>query len=323
MALQVGLGTSKIFLIIGASVAGSILLKNGSLTDFLQDTYKVFWKHLNKEGDQPKGNSVDASLIAQVTRLRQELSRLAAERSTVTVITGSSKRNGIFTSLAIPAFIIGAAGYGYLRWKGFCISDLMYVTRRSMSNAVTTVSKQMEQVSTALTATKQQLSSKLEHLSSNLDQSIEMQEALKDQVEVVHCGVSRVGLEIETVQRLMEGLEGKIHRIESKQDIATKGIVFLCSFVQQLHGVQQPEALQVPNRPHLGRSPLAFGNERSALPFGSSDVRGLQFFSQALQPSTAEVQNEGGASNSSPASRLHRTATFSVGSMRSSVLPGP
>lgn len=316
MALHAGLATSKILLIAGAGVVGSILLKNGSLSDFLDDTYKVLVKHL-KNGNEVSGqNSVDSNLLAQLNILRKELSHLASERSSVTVVTGSRKANGAFVSVTIPALIIGATGYGYLRWKGFSLSDFMYVTRRNMSNAVASVSKKFEHVSTTLSATKRHLTSRLEHLSGNLDQSIEQQAELKNDVVQVRGDVTRYGLEIETVQRLVQTLGLKIDSIENKQDIANSGVIFLCNFVEGMHVTQQREVLQGMRRPQL---------ERASSSFGSTGLKELQSLSHTLESpnSTTEVtvqnQVDAATSTNGPSPRLQRnlSSTFSTGLTRS------
>lgn len=314
MALQTGLATSKILLIVGASVAGSILVKNGSLSDFLDDTYKVLMKHLKNESEHSRQISVDPNLLAQLNRLRQELSHLASERSSsITLVSASSKSSGSFVSVAVPALLIGATGYGYMRWRGYSLSDFMYVTKRSMSNAVASVSKQFEQVSTALTATKIHLTSRLEHLSSNFDQNMELQGELKNEVSAVRGDVARYGLEIETVQRLVQTLGVKIDTIENKQDLANHGVIYLCNFVEKMHHVSQPpEAIQGVHRPRL---------ERGA----SSGLKELHSISNALEPvdSRAEIVNESGdfttsSSSRGPSPRLQRnfTATFSTGLAR-------
>lgn len=312
MALQTGLATSKILLIVGASLAGSILVKNGSLSDFLDDTYKVLVKHLKKESEHFRQTSVDPNLLAQLNRLRQELSHLASERSSsITLVSASSKSSGSFVSVAVPALLIGATGYGYMRWRGFSLSDFMYVTKRSMSNAVASVSKQLEQVSTALMATKGHLTSRLEHLSSNLDQNMELQGELKNEVSGVRGDVARYGLEIETVQRLVQTLGVKIDTIENKQDLANHGVIYLCNFVEKMHVSQLPEAIQGVHRPRL---------ERGA----SSGLKELHSISNALESvdSRAEIVNEGGdfttSSSRGPSPRLQRnlTATFSTGLAR-------
>ena len=97
-----------------------------------------------------------------------------------------------------------------------------------MSNAVANVSKQLETVSTALQATKRQLTAKLENVTRTLNDSVAMQGLIKDKVTEVRGEVERATVEIEEVQRLVLGLEGKIDEVQGKQDIANQGIILLC-----------------------------------------------------------------------------------------------
>lgn len=325
MALQVGLATSKILLIIGASIGGSILIQNGSLSDFLGDSYKVLVKHLKNDTEHSHQSSVDPNLLAQLSRLRQELSSLASERSSsITLVSGNSRSNGSFLNVAVPALLVGATGYGYMRWKGLSLSDFMYVTRCSMSNAVASVSKQFEQVSAALTATKRHLTAKLEHLSGNLDQNMELQEELKNEVSLVREDVEKYGLEIETVQRLVQSLGVKIDTIESKQDMANMGVVYLCNFVETMQITQSPESIQGMHRPRLAS-------------LGSVGLKDLQSISNALESAdaSAEISTSSGSSDivvsspssdiatssnskgTSPSLQRRFTASFSAGFTRS------
>ncbi|PWZ05109.1 hypothetical protein Zm00014a_017526 [Zea mays] len=47
----------------------------------------------------------------------------------------------------ITAVIIGAIGYLFIRWKGWKLSDMMFVTKRGLSDACNVVGKQVDQVS--------------------------------------------------------------------------------------------------------------------------------------------------------------------------------
>ncbi|KAI5084169.1 hypothetical protein GOP47_0000338 [Adiantum capillus-veneris] len=302
-----------------SGVAGSILAQNGSLTDFFDDTYKVLVKHLKNDGEHTKQSSVDSNLLAQLNRLRQELSTLASERSSsITVVSGSSRTNGSIVSYAVPALLLGVTGYGYMRWKGLSFSDFMYVTRRSMSDAVSSVSKQLEQVSTALQATKRHLTSRLEHLSGNLDQNMELQEELKNEVSLVRGDVEKYGLEIETVQRLVQTLGVKIDTIENKQDMANTGVIYLCNFVEKMQISQPSEAVQGLHKPRL---------DRGGSSTGSIGFKYLQSLSNTLESADAHAESlvsKGGseiatvssAKNLSP-SLQRKFPSFSAGLTRS------
>ncbi|KAH7424469.1 hypothetical protein KP509_11G010300 [Ceratopteris richardii] len=282
MILQAALGASKVLLILGAGVAGSILVQNGNLSDFVNDTYKVLMKHLKHDSGPKQQSSVDPNLLAQLSKLKQELSSLSAQRSSVTIVSGSSRPSSIVISIGVPALVIGTAGYGYMCLRGLSLSDLMYVTKHSMSEAVSAVSRQLEQVTSALSATKRQLNSRIDTLTSNLDENVELQRELKDEVGSLRGDIARYGLEIETVQRIVQSLGVKIDSIESKQvffsfslksevvwrammelcgyaddceytwqDLANTGVIYLCNFVEGWQTSQQPAALQVFLRRHL------------------------------------------------------------------------
>lgn len=182
-------------------------------------------KYLTNEGEGSGGDT--SALAAQVQRLTQELRQFASASRNVTVVNGSSNGTN-YSSLVLPAMTIGAVGYGYMWWRGLRWTDFMYVTRKHMSNAVANVSKQLETVSTALQATKRQLTAKLENVTRTLNDSVAMQGLIKDKVTEVRGEVERATVEIEEVQRLVLGLEGKIDEVQGKQDIANQGIILLC-----------------------------------------------------------------------------------------------
>ncbi|PPD70562.1 hypothetical protein GOBAR_DD32563 [Gossypium barbadense] len=139
MAMQTGVGFSKILILAGAGYTGTILLKNGKLSDMLGEL-----QGLEKTGDQSDDSD---ALLAQVRRLSTEIRQLASARQ-ITVLNGDS---GVkLTSLVIPAATLGALGYGYMWWKGISFSDLFWVTKRNMALAVENLTKHLDSVSDAL-----------------------------------------------------------------------------------------------------------------------------------------------------------------------------
>lgn len=186
---------------------------------------QVVSKHLSEE-EVGSGGGDNSALAVQVQRLTQELRHYASSSGSVTVVNAGSSTN--YSSLVLPVATLGLVGYGYFKWKGLKWSDFMYVTRKHMSNAVANVSKQLETVSTALQATKRQLTAKLEGVTKTLDESVVLQGLIRNQVTEVQSEVERANGEIEEVQRLVLGLEGKIDEVQANQEIANQGIVLLC-----------------------------------------------------------------------------------------------
>lgn len=285
MALPIG----KLAIVVGAGIAGSVLVNEGRISkvsDFFSGAFKVVLRHLKEDESQLKEASDDNSLMAQVNSLRQELKMLASSRS-ITVVTGNSQSGT--TAYAVPVIVIGVAGYGYIWWKGWKLSDMMFATRRSLSEACASVGKQLEQVSTSITAAKRHLSSRIDCVDNSLDQCAELNAATKDEVYQLSGDLKHVGFDVESVQRAVQGLEFKIGRIEGKQDLTNQGVYHLCQFVHKLEERKQAELIQVSSRskPALentksvsnafsghqassSSSPLAIEPAASALGSGSS-----------------------------------------------------
>ncbi|GFZ00127.1 GRIP/coiled-coil protein, putative [Actinidia rufa] len=206
MAMQSGIGFSKIVILVGAGYTSTILLKNGKLSDVLGELQSLL-KGLEKNGEssQADGDHSDA-IASQVRRLAMEVRQLASARQ-ITVLNGSSGQLGNITNLIVPATALGALGYGYMWWKGLSFSDLMYVTKRNMANAVSNLTKHLEHVSEALAATKRHLTQRIENLDGKMDQQVELSKLIKNEVTDVRADLSQVGYDLDSLQRMVSGLE--------------------------------------------------------------------------------------------------------------------
>lgn len=162
----------------------------------------------------------------QVRRLAMEVRQLASSRQ-ITVLNGGSSGN--VTSLVVPVAALGAVGYGYMWWKGFSFSDLMYVTKQNMSNAVSNLTKHLEQVSDALAAAKKHLTQRIENLDGKMDQQVEISKLIKSEVTDVRGDISQIGYDLDSLNRMVSGLNGKIMTLEEKQDLTNLGVWYLCN----------------------------------------------------------------------------------------------
>uniref|UniRef100_A0A2P2JD76 DUF1664 domain-containing protein n=1 Tax=Rhizophora mucronata TaxID=61149 RepID=A0A2P2JD76_RHIMU len=57
-------------------------------------------------------------------------------------------------------------------WKGWSFSDVMFVTKKNMANAVSNVTKQLENLSETLASTKRHLTKRLESLDYKMEEQI-------------------------------------------------------------------------------------------------------------------------------------------------------
>uniref|UniRef100_A0A2N9EBH3 CCHC-type domain-containing protein n=1 Tax=Fagus sylvatica TaxID=28930 RepID=A0A2N9EBH3_FAGSY len=241
MALQTGMGLSRILILVGAGYTSTIMIKNGKFSDLLGEIQSLM-KGLEKSRDQAEGDDVSDAIAAQVRRLAMEVRQLANTRQ-ITVLNGSNGQIGNVTSLLVPAATLGALGYGYMWWKGLSFSDLMYVTKRNMASAVTNLTKHLENVSEALAATKRHLTQRIANLDDKMEKQNEMSKLIKNDVAEVQKSLSDIGYDLNDLQRLVAGLDGKIGTLEDKQDIANLGVLYLCNFVDGKKGIM-PEVLK-------------------------------------------------------------------------------
>lgn len=214
-------------------------MKNRKLSEIIGDIQSFVAKQ-EKKGENGESDMSDV-IATQVKRLAMEVKQLAAARQ-ITVLNGNSGGNA--TALIIPAAVLGTVGYGYMWWKGVSFSDLMYVTKKSMSTAVSSLTKHLEHVSDALAATKRHLTQRIENLDGKLDDQIEVSKSIKTEVTGVRTELSDIGYDLDTIHALVSGLNGKIMTLEDKQDFANSGILFLVDCVNG-ERVASPQMLQV------------------------------------------------------------------------------
>ncbi|TMW91712.1 hypothetical protein EJD97_013989 [Solanum chilense] len=237
MAMHAGVGLTKIVFIVGAGYTGTLLFKNGKLSDVIGELQNLV-KSYEKTGESDGGES--DVIAAQVRRLAMEVRQLASARS-ITVLNGSSSGN--WTSLVMPAAAAGALGYGYMWWKGLSFSDLMYVTKKNMATAVSNLTKHLDNVSEALAATKRHLTQRIENVDGKLDEQMEMSKLIRSEVNDVHGDLSQIGFDLDQLNRMVSGLDGKLLSLEGKQDLANAGVMYLCNFING-KTVKMPETLQ-------------------------------------------------------------------------------
>ncbi|KAI4304901.1 hypothetical protein MLD38_040359 [Melastoma candidum] len=224
MALPIG----KLAILIGAGFVGSVLAKESGalgIKDILSGAFKVVIKGIKQDDRPSKVNKPqNDSLLDQVNSLREELQMLASTRS-MTIVTASTGSGT--TKYSVIVFVV-VAGYGYIWWKGWKLPDMMFATRRSLSDACSTIAKQLEGVYTSIAAAKRQLSSKIDHLDSNLDECTQLTAATRDTVSDISAEMEKIGFNVTSVRNAVENLETKMMSIEGKQNITNVGIRKLC-----------------------------------------------------------------------------------------------
>lgn len=282
MATQTGLGISKILILGGTGLAGSVVLKNGRLSDIISEIQSMVTR-LDKGGGSLDGNSDNTAVLeAQVRRLAQEVRQLAASRP-ITIMNGNSMQSGNLASFALPVAALGALGYGYMWWKGLSFTDLMYVTKRNMSNVVSSFTRQLDQITVVIAAAKKHLTQRIENLDGKMDEQKELSVLINNEVVDVRGDLARIGFDVEAIQNLISGLEGKIGTLEDKQDFANAGVLYLCHFVGGAKDGNVSKFLQ--NFP--GKSPAKRSTSAPAYVEAKS-MKGLQYIADTIKSGAIE-----------------------------------
>ncbi|KAH7515466.1 hypothetical protein FEM48_Zijuj10G0029400 [Ziziphus jujuba var. spinosa] len=246
MALPIG----KLTILVGAGILGSVLAKEGGISDFVSGAFKFAFKQLKKQDDSSPSVSKprNDSLMAQVNSLRQELQILASNRS-ITIVNSSRTASGATKYGVIIVVVV--VGYGYVWWKGWKLPDMMFATRRSLSDACTSVSKQLERVYSSISAsfllpiaTNRRLSSQIDGVEHSLDESLENANKTKQEVSELLGRTGAIGIDVRSVHETVQNLKNKIDTIEEKQDWTTLGVMELCYFAQRSENSRTTEQIK-------------------------------------------------------------------------------
>ncbi|KAK9276441.1 hypothetical protein L1049_005974 [Liquidambar formosana] len=265
MALPLG----KLTILVGAGIVGSVLAKEGrmsNVSDFLSGAFKVVWKQIGHGDSTPSSvKPRHDSLMAQVNSLRQELQILASNRS-VTIVTTNATGAGRYGIVVVVVVI----GYGYVWWKGWKLPDMMFATRRGLSDACTSVAKQLENVYSSISATKRHLSSRIDRVDCNLDECAEVTNATREEVSELRGEMKTIDVNVQSVHHAVRTLETKINRIEGKQDLTNEGVRRLCDYAWNFENSRTTERIQgsssSASRPALERSQITPSSRTGSMP---------------------------------------------------------
>ncbi|CAD6232306.1 unnamed protein product [Miscanthus lutarioriparius] len=232
----------KVAIVIGSGIVGSVLTGGESgLPDFrdaISGAFKFLTKSAKQGKDGPSTSSPHtAQLLNQVNYLREELQMLSKSNHVAIVTVDGRPGPGAY---GITAVVIGAIGYLFIRWKGWKLSDMMFVTKHGLSDACNVVGKQVDQVSESVNVAKRHLAERIDRVDCSLDECQEITEATREEVTIIHGDLSAFQKEMETVHLVVRSLETKLGRLAYTQDRTTRGIYDLCEFTKKLD--QSPKA---------------------------------------------------------------------------------
>ncbi|GJW72134.1 lipoyl synthase, partial [Tanacetum coccineum] len=210
---------------------GAILLKNGKLSDFLGELQLLVKEYVGKKRNGADDECADAitnqvNILHSVRRLAMEVRQLASPRP-ITVVNESSSVS--ITSLVGPVVALGAAGYGYMWWKRLTFSDLMYVTKHNMANAVSNLKNNLEQVTNAIVAAKRHLIQRVQNLEGRMDKQVEISKLNLEQLSEVRDKLSNASNEVELLCNRLSRMDGRVMTIDERMNLTNAGVWYLCN----------------------------------------------------------------------------------------------
>lgn len=299
----------KIAIVIGSGIVGTLVTggdasKLPDLRDVLSVSFKFMTKQDKKEGSSASSPHTD-QLLSQVNYLREQLRVLSDQKQMPHIIVDGRPGAGAY---GLTAIAIGAIGYLYIRWKGWKIADLMFVTKRGLSDACNVVGKQLDQVSESVHASKKHLSGRIDRVDCSLDECHEIIEATGKEVTVIHGDLSAFHEEIQSVHLVVRTLETKLGRLAYTQDHTTRGIHELCEFTKRLERSPKADTLKVTSSTPLPAIESSEGIARTvSLPSGLEPESPA---AQSPRADTAKVVRPSTAMSASGLSMLAGTTSI-------------
>ncbi|GJN37778.1 hypothetical protein PR202_gb26766 [Eleusine coracana subsp. coracana] len=211
----------KLAIVIGSGIAGSVLMGGESglpdFKDMLSGALKFVTKGAKQGKDGPSTSTSSphtAQLLTQVNHLREELQMLSNSKNIAIVTVDGRPGPGAY---GITAIVVGAIGYLFIRWKGWKLSDMMFVTKRGLSDACNVVGKQVDQVSESVNAARRHLAGRIDRVDCSLDECQEIAEATQKEVSVIQGDLKAFEKDMQSVHLVVRSLETKLGRLAYSQ----------------------------------------------------------------------------------------------------------
>ncbi|KAI3956826.1 hypothetical protein MKW92_030634 [Papaver armeniacum] len=245
---------TKLTILLGAGVVGSVLAQEGRTRDLFSGAFKIFVKQIKRADDtssSSRSKPQNEALLAQVNNLRQELQLLQYDNSPTIIMTGGS--SGGLSTYGPPLVIVIVIGYGIIWWKGWKFSSLMYATTRDLNDSRTSVAKPLDHLFTAIKVTDNKLSAKINDADAKIEDSMTNLSATKEEFEAITGDTNIFSKKLQVFRDAAINLGSKVESFEGKQDMDYGGVHYLCNFVVDNEAKVQPfiRGSQSTSRPAL------------------------------------------------------------------------
>lgn len=128
-----------------------------------------------------------------------------------------------------------------------------------------------------MASTKRHLTKKLENLDWKLDEQKEISKLIATDVNEVKSNLNQIGFDIDLINQMVSGLEGKIELLEGKQDVTNAGLWYLCQFAGGAKDELNTKLFQ-----DVG------AKLTDTLKYEEKSLKGLQFLTESNEPNPTE-----------------------------------
>ncbi|CAL5228557.1 g11713 [Coccomyxa viridis] len=211
-------------------------------------------------------------------KLVEQLSKDMHRQQGVTISMAHNKGNGTVLLYTVG---VGGVAYVYLRiFKGWRLSDLMYVTRSSLSRSMSSVTAGVDGLTQRLSNMRQFVQQQINTLTAKQDDTLAAQAALEKQLAAVGDDVEDINTRVGEVHASVREMEGNLENMALSQQNANEGIFLLCKVVGDLMKSAGMRLGSVAELETYIRRPRNIGN--------ASSIPGLEGVLQSSRDSEAD-----------------------------------
>ncbi|KDD75865.1 hypothetical protein H632_c464p0 [Helicosporidium sp. ATCC 50920] len=176
----------------------------------------------------------DSGSSAELVELQKLLAKdVRGSNSGVTIVHSNTDKATGYATYTLAVLGVGAVAYLTV-FRGWRLSDFMYVTRRNLQQGLSGLSSRLEAMSGRLVELRARMQAKLNELAGKQDETIAAQKVLSNQIKVVGKDVENTCSQVRQIHGLVYDMDASLIEVGTNQRHANHGIYILCKAVGEL-----------------------------------------------------------------------------------------
>lgn len=174
------------------------------------------------------------SEVEGLQKMVEQLAREIRRGSSVTIVNPNGSTTRISAS-TLSVLLLLLAGVGYMRFfKGWQLTDLLYVTRGSLRNMEEKVQGGLAELQNRVALMRRYIADQVDKLTAKQDAAMAAQEQLKEQLGDVGREVEGTRDQVLQVHDAVRSLEGNLDELNGGLQYANQGIYVLCKVLGEM-----------------------------------------------------------------------------------------